>query len=148
MSELSPEALSLIVTAYPIGIGLVALEVFRLAPVRRVRMRFWIHNRASARMLVALCFPAFFAVLVAFWAVVNDLQLHTVGVWFVQIAGALLAVAVGAMLLELFDLARALDRDQPRDERPAPLAAPAPTSARGSRSKGKPTPRRRRKGGR
>jgi hypothetical protein len=147
-TELTPAGLELIVSVYPVGIGLVVLEVFRLSSVRRTRLKFGLYSRASGFGLVLLCFPAVFAVLMAFWSAVDGLTVDGWQNWFIRFAGQLLGVSIMLLLVELLFMALALDRDPPASPRsPAsPASPPAPKAPGQVEPKGKSTSRRRRRG--
>ena len=108
--EISVDGLSLVATVYPIGIGLVCLEVFRMKGTPRVRLRGGIYSRASALALVLLTFPAFFAVYFSFVAALNDDPVDGFFAGLIRLSGTLLFVAAFILLVELADAARRLDR--------------------------------------
>lgn len=126
--ELSLEALSLLCTVYPLGIGLLMLEVFRMKGTPRVRLKGGIYSRASALGLTLLAWPAFFATVWSFGAVLNDVTVDGWAAALIRIAGTLLGIGITYMLVELTWAARALDTTSGGESavrpQPAPLAPP------------------------
>ncbi|WP_144723475.1 hypothetical protein [Cellulosimicrobium sp. TH-20] len=141
--EISVEGLSLVATVYPIGIGLVCLEVFRLKGTPRKRLRGGIYSRASALGLVLLTFPAAFAVYFSFLAALNDDPVDGFFAALIRGSGTLLFIAAFTLLLELAYAARQLDRPGPdggtapqgKDKGPTGGAPPGGRSRRAGRSR-------------
>lgn len=111
--DISLDGAALLATLYPLGIIFNVLEVRALAKVPRVRGRFGIHSRGSARVIAALSIPALMVLPGLVASVVDERE--PVG-WFASaslLAGTLLSTAAVYLVIELVFMARSLDTATP-----------------------------------
>ncbi|MFD7308351.1 hypothetical protein [Promicromonospora sp. NPDC059942] len=99
-AKLSTDALSLVATLYPVGIGLLLLELFRHKAI-------WSWARRVALLL--LVWPAFAAILVAFGGVLGGDPMVGGYAALIRVAGCLLGVGISILLAVLTFWPRVID---------------------------------------
>lgn len=126
-NEIPVDGLATLAEVYATGILFVAVEVFLIARVPRVRLRRGLYSRASGGAVAALALPAFAALPVIVTSVIDDEPLGGVIGGMVRLAGGALWLGALALLVELAFMARQGDTDgAPGRAASGPMSGPHP----------------------